>query len=136
MIESCMVLGMLGIGTLEDIKEKKIHLWLIYLFCVIGIICHVIFRNITLIEMIFGMLPGAFLCFVSFLSRGKVGIGDGLMLTATGIFLGFWDNLALFTAALFLVGISGVICFACRKKEAQIPFLPFLLVSYVGLLAI
>ena len=54
----------------------------------------------------------------------------------TGLFLGFWDNLALLVLASVLAGVSAVLLLLMkkRKKQDRIPFVPFVFVAYVCML--
>lgn len=134
MLESCIVLGFLGIGSLEDVREKQISLWMVYLCCLLGILCHLCFQKHSFLEMLFGMLPGIFLCVVSVLSNGKIGLGDGLALMATGTFLGFYENMSLLVMALWIAGVYGCGLLVLGKKGREIAFIPFLLIAYVGVI--
>lgn len=78
------------------------------------------------------VVPGIFLMAVSKCSRGAVGAGDGLFFIVSGLYLGFWKNVALLLYGLlfcsawgcgmFLWGI-----FAGKKVgDMELPFLAFL----------
>lgn len=137
MLESCFVLGMLGIGSIEDLKSRRLSVWMMCSFGIVGVILHLLLERGDIISILGGVLIGAALVGISLLSRGRVGLGDGLALMVTGIFLGFEKNLMLFMVSQCLVA-----CFAlflmvfCKKdRHCEIPYIPFLLVSYVSLLA-
>ena len=68
---------------------------------------------------------------------GKNRYRDGVLLTVTGIYLGPERNLTLFFGALVLCGIWALGLLALRKKRRTdcIPFVPFLLAAYMGMLA-
>ena len=68
--------------------------------------------------------------------QGSIGYGDGLVLIDTGILLGAPDNLELFFTALFFAGIFALVgcVFFHKKRKDTFPFVPFLLIAYVGML--
>ena len=73
------------------------------------------------------------LLLAAWVSREEIGYGDGAMLMASGIFLGFWRNVELFLTALMLIvptALFGLIV-KHRRKDYRMPFLPFLFVAYV-----
>ena len=84
-------------------------------------------------EIFSGIIPGAFIIAVSFLSRGEVGAGDGLLLMAVGLLLGIESTISLlFTGALLCASVSAVGLSAkwLRRKDA-LPFVPFILCAYL-----
>ena len=75
----------------------------------------------------------AVLLLAAWVSREEIGYGDGAMLMASGIFLGFWRNVELFLTALMLIvpaALFGLIV-KHRRKDYRMPFLPFLFAAYV-----
>ena len=52
-----------------------------------------------------GFISGLLICAVGKISRGQIGIGDGLLLAVTGILLGFWENMELFLTGLFFCAL-------------------------------
>ena len=138
MVTSCMMLGMLGIEAFQDVRSRKIGVWLICAFGICGVFCHLIFQKGEYRSLLGGIAIGAAMMLVSVLTRGRVGLGDGMVLFVTGIFLGFEQNLMLFAASQMLTACFALFLFVFRKKgkSYEIPFIPFLLVSYVGLLAL
>ncbi len=109
-----------------DIRTKKLS---VPALC-FAIIFAVVFRlaNKELWGGLLGGAVGAVIFLISLLSRGKIGKGDALLLTATGIFLGTAKNIELFLAALFLCAVwAGVLLVLRRQtKDYEMPFVPFL----------
>ena len=54
----------------------------------------------------------------------------------TGLFLGLWDNIRLLMGALWSVAVIAIILLIIRKadRKKELPFVPFLLLSYVGMM--
>lgn len=131
-----VLLGVFGLGTYWDWKEKQIYLYFPILASIVGMILHLIFQEHTWKELLFGMAIGVVVLLVSYLSRESIGMGDGMMLIASGTFLGFWANLELFMIALLLSGVTALFLIVVRRKgrKDRLPFIPFLLVAYLFLL--
>ena len=138
MVESCMVLGMLGIESFQDIKKHRIGVWLICAFGSCGAICHMLHQKGEYQSLLGGMAIGLAMILVSVATQGKVGLGDGMVLFVTGIFLGFRKNLVLFTMSQALASVYALFLLVVRKKDRnhEFAYLPFLLISYVGMLAV
>lgn len=130
------MIGMLGICSYEDIKTRKIGVVAVLVFAIFGVISRLLMGSPDLKGMLGGMLLGGFLFFAGTFFKGGLGSGDALMVTVSGIYLGFWNNLILLWTASLLVGILGVILIVTGRKNLEIPFAPFLLVAYLALLVL
>ena len=136
MVESCMVLGLLGICSIEDIKSREIGVYKIYLSGIIGVLLHLFLGRKSVYSILGGMLIGFILLIVGKLVGESIGAGDGLILMDTGIFLGSADNFRLLCGGIFLAGVAALILllFFRKNRKYELPFIPFLLVTYVGML--
>lgn len=136
MVECCMTLGLLFVCSIEDIKRKEVGVYKICVIGIAGIVMHLLFGTIEIYSMLGGAAVGVILLILGKIFRGSIGCGDGLVLIDTGILLGVSENLELFGTALFLAGIFALILsvFFRKKKNDTIPFVPFLLAAYVGML--
>lgn len=136
MIESCMVLGLLGICSWEDVRKKEIGIYKVFFTGIAGMLLHIFRGNMSIYNILGGMLLGIILLLAGRISKGNIGCGDGLILMVTGILLGTAGNMQLFFYGLLFAGIWALILLVLfrKKKNYEIPFIPFLLVSYVGML--
>lgn len=77
---------------------------------------------------------GGVVAVISVLSRGKMGMGDGLLILAMGSVLSVGELLGILCLALLLCGIyAGLqLCVFKKKRDEEIPFAPFLLAGYLG----
>ncbi len=128
------VLGILLLATaLQDVRTKRISLWIILLGAVL--ICAGIpfAKEITIIDRVLGTLVGVVILITSKASRGKIGMGDGYLLCVTGICLGFWSNMELFALALFAAALVSILLLILRlaDRKKSIPFVPFLFLAYL-----
>lgn len=138
MWQQAAVVGMLAICSAEDIRKKKVCINLVFAFGIIGIFFHMIWQQYTIQNLLAGMAVGVLLLIFSVISGGKVGTGDGIILIVTGVYLGAKQNIELFFTGLLLCGIWAVylLVFQKRSREEEIPFVPFLLAAYMGMLVI
>jgi leader peptidase (prepilin peptidase)/N-methyltransferase len=74
-----------------------------------------------------------FLC-ISVMTRGELGMGDGILLLALGTMLSLDELLVLLILAMAGCGVYSGFLLLVRKKNrhTRIPFLPFLLAGYAG----
>lgn len=135
-ISLTMLFIWLVVLSIEDIKHKKISLIII----LIGGLCLFTFSlamsELSIRDRIGGIMIGGFMLLISYLTRGQIGLGDGLVLSIIGISYGFLMNLNLLILGLILSSIFSILLLICKKakKKSTIPFIPFLLAGYLGVL--
>ena len=137
-ILNSIIVTMLLISAIQDIKQKEVCIWIIGLGAIFISICIPFCNSFSLMDSIGGVVVGGGVVLISKLTRGKVGMGDGFMLCATGVGLGLWGNLELFAFALFMAAVLCIILLVLRliDRKKSIPFIPFLLLSFIGLIFI
>lgn len=143
------VLFFLAFMGLEDFKDQCVSLWKILLFLITGIfyfciqyqwISIPIFSKMqtsltsgfpALPAIFLSVLPGTALLLLCWISNGAIGLADGLIVLALGIWIGFWELLGVLSGAFFLsFFVAGFLfCFHKKNRTETIPFIPFLLVG-------
>ncbi len=114
-----------------DVRKHKIPAALALLFGCAAVLC----RGSSLWnEALLGCLPGALILFLNRVSRGQVGIGDGVMLMGTGLYLGGSDSLKVFILSLSLIFIFSCAGLTIKRlsRKSQLPFVPFYFAAYLG----
>ena len=137
-VQECMLLGFLLILAWIDWKKREIPLLFLGIFAGGGCLAGWLSETLQWKEMMGGLLVGGILLLGALASRGSIGAGDALAFCASGIYLGFWQNLLLlFLSAVCAAGCAGVLLLLqkCTKK-GKIPFLPFVLAGDVLMLAL
>lgn len=134
-----IIRGLIGIlliiVAVQDIKWKKIKLWIVLLCAVILCICIPFCSALSIVDRVMGLSLGLSVILLSKATGGKIGIGDGLVLGITGMGLGFWSNIELFALALAIAAAFsiGLLVFRRVDRKKAIPFMPFLLLAYLFL---
>ncbi len=131
-----MVIGynwiLLVSGSILDIKYKALPGWFLTIGGALAIIAAIVFRPISLWEMIGGLFLGVLLFGVSLLTRGALGRGDGIFIAILGINWGFSTVFSVFSGALLLSALLAILLIIVKKanRKTAFPFLPFLGASY------
>ncbi len=144
--EESVVIGVIGTFVILagscffDIREKRIPLQILivggiwaFIYLVLSVInggADVLYKALP------GLLPGAGLLLLGYLTEHKVGYGDGILLMIIGLMEGAGAVFLLFCIALFLQSVLAVLLVIIKKadKQTQIPFVPFLLLARIILL--
>lgn len=120
--------------AVEDIKTQKLDLLKLIIFGVLAIFLEVFYIKGGVMEILGGALLGVFTLVISKITREAIGYGDGVVMIIMGICCGLGRMLLTFSlATLVMAIIAGV--FMIRKGvklDLRIPFIPCLLIGYVG----
>lgn len=130
------VIVFLMICTAIDMKTRKLPIW----FLSVGTILAVIFRLLNWGQdtavWIGGILIGAAFLLLSRCTKEEFGYGDSWMILILGISLGLWDVLLLLGIALTCAGLVALVLLKKKSwsRKVSFPFVPFLMLGYVGVL--
>ena len=135
-MQKILVLGLLSLCSLEDVKYRRLTVIYILMFGIVGVILHMFAPVCSIYSILWGMLLGIVLILISIATRGSLGLGDGILLVVTGVYLGGYGNLQLFLYGLLLSALCSLGLFVIKRKKRkdEIAFVPFLLLSYFFLL--
>lgn len=123
----------LAVCAVFDGLQKKIPLAAVWL----GILTALCLRaggfmgEVSLLSVAFSMVPGAVFFLLGFVTREKVGYGDGWVLLMIGLFLDLPRCFLILLAALLIESATALILLVLRKiqRDREIPFCPFLLLG-------
>ena len=123
----------LGICTAFDCRKKQVPLIVILTGIVLAFLCRItgVIEDTVWTEILLAILPGVLFLVLAFLTREKVGYGDGWMLIMTGLFLGEQRGLLCLVFSLLLESLVVIVLLAFKKikREEEIPFAPCLLLG-------
>ncbi|MDF2905078.1 MAG: putative rane protein [Herbinix sp.] len=129
-----LILGaMLLCCAIQDLRNKKVTLWVLIIGAVLTVGCLPFAHNLSIAGRIGGLAVGLAVVLLSKVTEGKIGMGDGILLCISGLSLGFWCNLELFGIALLLAAMLSILLLILRRvnRKQSIPFVPFLFVGYL-----
>lgn len=132
-MKTYILMGFLGVNTWMDLRRRRVALWSAAAVLLAGIIYQTFYTK-QATELLLGIVPGIALVLISKLTEGALGMGDALVMLALGSVLGLSEGLQVLTAALLLAAVWAGILLVIRgrKKNYEFPFIPFLLLGYVG----
>ena len=125
----------IAVLSLEDLLKKSVPVALLaagVLFIPAGLLTEGA-ESISIADNILGLIPGAVLLVISFVSRGQIGVGDGGLVMMLGASLGIETVIRILTAALLLITVFSGVMLVMRKlkRKSTLPFIPFLFAGYI-----
>lgn len=114
-----------------DGMKREIPIVVVWL----GIVAAVILRLQGTIDggnwymAVLSVIPGAMFWMLSFVTREKVGYGDGWMLVMIGLFAGLWRCFLILLIGLVSESAAVLVLLAVQRisGDRRVPFAPFLL---------
>lgn len=125
------VLAFLAVCAVQDLKAKEIKLRTLIFGGIISaglVIFGLLGGAITPVSTVCGLLPGTLVLLMSYASKGKIGVGDGIILCICGALTGGLCCIACLFYGLLLTALFSMILMAFRKLKfsGSLPFVPFL----------
>ena len=132
------ILVLLTPCTVLDLRKKKLPVIYIGIFLAAAVVINLVTGRIALWEMIFGILYGGVFLLISVLTKGAIGFGDGVMISAAGAWTGVVFTMTASIFAFLSAGIFGLIYIKVKKmdRKTKFPFAPFFLFNclWIGVL--
>lgn len=127
----------LAYHSIYDIKTRKINIIVCILFGVVGLVMFDMSSSRNVLSLAGGILTGVYLLVFSYLTKEAIGIGDGFVVTAVGIWMGGGKTLAALMGGFVLAAGFGIlrICAGKANGKTELAFVPFFALSY-GLLSV
>lgn len=118
-----------------DLKKHTINLLISIIFTLLGIITGIFLFDYSFISMIISLIPGISLFAISLIFPASLGLGDGLIFTICGIYLGINFTIQLLFLSLVISCIFSILLIIKKHSlKYQFPLAPFIFVSYVFIL--
>ena len=132
------VLIVLIIEAVTDLKKQEINIPVSGIMAAAAIPIYFFAKDISVLNSIIGIAEGLLLILISVMTKGQIGMGDGILLAACGLMLGGKDNFIMFFfACLFSAVVSGLIMLVKKAdKKTKIPFVPFMITGFLVMVLI
>lgn len=129
-----VIMGLLLFAAaLMDLKSRQISRGFIVVLTLVSLASIFVRVDYGIWNAVGGALIGICAVGLSMLSREQIGRGDGLVIAALGIALGFRECLATVCLASVIMALVSVVVLLLKKgnRKTRLPFIPALFVGYV-----
>lgn len=118
----------LAVISWQDIREKRISVPILVMAGCAGTGIQLFEKSVGLGSWLGGVLLGAVMLGVAFVTEEALGFGDGWLILVMGMFLGLGGSLACMLMAFGASALAGGILMTFKrvKRGYRIPFAPFL----------
>lgn len=131
-IRIILIMLLLAFNSICDWKYREISIVVTLSGIIFSGLMVIFMPAYTIGEVLGGIGIGIFLMICSLITKGQIGIGDGIICCFTGLCGGFSDTLGMLLAGLFFSAAVSVVLLVTKKAErkTKIPFVPFLFAGY------
>ena len=121
------------IAAITDIKHKSISISQIVVTGILCIIGSIICKENNIYQTFGGLSIGIMVMGIAKLGNEQIGMGDGMIIALTGLFLGMNGCFIMVcTASLVMVFIAAAVLILKKgNKYTKLPFIPALFVGYI-----
>ena len=126
----------LAIGTFFDIRERELPVLFFVCFGILAIVSCFFSESQSVENVLQGVCAGSLFVLIGWITKEAIGYGVGMGLIILGIFEGWPGMIPVVVGAFLLSGVYGLWkLFNCGdSRMEEIPFYPFLLISFIGVL--
>ena len=131
-----LMLVLLGIASWGDWKRREISVNLLIVMSVFVIGSAFLLKRNSLLSVLGGIAIGLFFVYLSYITEEKIGYGDSWLIGVLGVYLGGTALLELMLIASLAASVCSLGYCACHgwNRNHTLPFIPFMLVAFVGVL--
>lgn len=128
-----LVIGiMLFVAGIIDIKSLMISSRYILVFSIVCVVALLTKQSPSLVTALSGTLVGMCALGISLISGEQLGRGDGLVLVAVGLVVGFRGCLVVVSIASIIMCLVAIAMLAFKKgnRKTRLPFIPAIFAGY------
>ena len=123
-----------------DIRKQRLDIVSLFIYAIAALLTIAIDRNnvsmTKLVDIIYSIIFGLVIYFVSYFSNEGIGLADGIYFVINGLLLTLKENMILFLTGLLVAFFIGIFMFYFKsnksKKLMRLPFLPCFLPAIIG----
>lgn len=122
----------LGYEAIHDCFTREISLPPTVPAALVGILSLLSQPPDSILSLLIRLVPGLLLMGLAFISRGALGLGDGLVILIMGLYLPFKTLTVSVLTGFFVSSLYAAVLFLIRPSvKTQFPFLPFLFAGHL-----
>ena len=131
-----LMLVLLGIASWGDWKRREISVNLLMVMSIFVIGSAFLLKRNSLLSVFGGIAIGLFFVYLSYITEEKIGYGDSWLIGVLGVYLGGTALLELMLIASLAASVCSLVYCACHgwNRNHALPFIPFMMVAFVGVL--
>ena len=123
-----------------DFMKKEIALSSLAVYAFFALVAMMMTKDeismVTFVDIIYSIIFGLGIYFVSYFSKEGIGIADGLYFVINGLLLSLKENVILFFTGLFVAFIVGMFLYYFgnhrSRTDTRLPFMPCFLPAIIG----
>lgn len=135
-VANWIIFVLLGIAGVIDWKKREVPIWILISMSVTTIVFAICCDNVSICHRFAGVVLGVVFFTISKFTKEAVGYGDSWLMLIIGVHLGIFQALQLLFVASLLAAFFAIFYLWKRgwKRSETLPFVPFLVIAYIGVM--
>lgn len=137
-ISRWMMLLFLIVCSISDLRRRSVKTVLLVGMSVLLLFFCIFVTEESLLSVGIGAVIGSVSWLFSYWTRESLGYADSWIILLIGVYLGGEKTLYLLTLSFLAAGIFSLVLLVWKRWSGKmsIPFIPFLTISYIGVMAL
>lgn len=135
-VSDWLMLLFLGVCSISDLRLRGVKTWVLTCSTLAVLLFCIFLTEEPLWSVLCGAGMGLVFFGVSYLTRESMGYADSWLILLLGIYLGLPKLMLLLSCAFLSAGVMALVGIALKwwKGNGTIAFIPFLALSYMGVM--
>lgn len=137
-ISKWMMLLFLIVCSISDYKSRSVKTALLAGMSLLQVVFCLFLTEESLLSVAIGALIGGVFWLFSYWTGEALGYADSWIILLIGVYLGGEKTLYLLTASFLVAGLFSLVMLVWKRWSGKrsIPFIPFLTLGYIGVMAL
>ena len=124
---------LMGYPVIADLRSRQFNILPVIISSILLSLIQLFCKDMTIPEILLGVVPGVLIWFFSRWSQGAIGEGDAVVISGLGMITGWRSVCTIFLIACMMCAGIGICLLIGRKagRKTELPFIPFLAVAFV-----
>lgn len=133
-IHSVSVFIVLLIYAYIDLRKKELSIRVLLIGASILGIVTILYGDVSLVYSLLGCLLGAVFIGISKWTKEALGMADAYVIMMLGVSIGIYEVALVLFYSMFLAAVVSILLLSIKKikRKGTLPYIPFLLLSYLG----
>lgn len=137
-ISKWMMLLFLIVCSISDYKSRSVKTALLAGMSLLQVVFCLFLTEESLLSVAIGALIGGVFCLFSYWTGEALGYADSWIILLIGVYLGGEKTLYLLATSFLVAGLFSLVMLVWKhwSGKRSIPFIPFLTLGYIGVMAL
>lgn len=119
--------------VIADLRSRQFCVFPVIIISILLSLIQLFCKDVTILDILMGVIPGMVIWLFSRWSRGAIGEGDAFVIGGLGMMIGWRSVCMVCLMACLMCACIGICLIIGRKagRKTELPFIPFLAAAFI-----